>query len=75
MGRPPILHVVDRPGYGMLLDCSGRPALPEVSRGSWALDLSRDLPVPDGGRSLWEVMFPAEPHRSQDLWGERLRFH
>ncbi len=59
----------------MLIDCSEKPALPKVSRGSWALGAFLDLPVPDGGRSLWKIMFPAEPHRSQDLWDERLCFH
>ena len=59
----------------MLVDCSERPTLPEAFRGSWALTDLPDPLVPDGGRSPWGVMFPAEPHRSQDLWDERLCFH
>ena len=74
-GRLAVHRCVSRPKEGMLVDCSEGPALPEASRGSWALT---DLPDPlvlDRGRSPWGVMFPAEPHRSQDLWDERLCFH
>ncbi len=75
MGRPSTRPFVCRPELGMLSSCSERPALPEAFRGSWALNNFNDLPVPDGGRSLEGLMFPAEPHRSQDLWDERLCFH
>ena len=59
----------------MLVDCSEKPTLPEVSRGSWALNDFPDLLVPDRGGSPGRLMFPAEPHCSQDLWDERLCFH